>query len=99
MTIKFYTSFEFSPKIFSPAQFKIECIVSIFSQYLSISKYRAQLFNLTTWLVNISLIFQMFISPICQYFLSKNFEKLLQCRAKASLIFQQKKLVYSAIKS
>ena len=33
MTIKFYTSFEFSFKIFSPVQFEIACIVSIFSQY------------------------------------------------------------------
>ena len=35
--------------------------------------------KLTTWLVNVSLNFQMLISQICQYFLLKKFEKLLQC--------------------
>ena len=34
MTIKFYTSFEFSLKIFSPVRFEIACIVSISSQYI-----------------------------------------------------------------
>ena len=46
--------------------------------------------KLTRRLVNVSLNFQMFISQICQYFLSKIFEKL-----KASLIIS----VYLAIKS
>ena len=35
MTIKFYTRFEFSQKIFSPVQFEIECIVSISSQCIT----------------------------------------------------------------
>ena len=33
----------------------------------------------TTSLVNVSLNFQELISQICQYFLLKKFEKLLQC--------------------
>ena len=38
--------------------------------------------KLTTSLVNVSLKFQMFeISHICQYFLSKKIEKLLQCKS------------------
>ena len=39
MTIKFYTSFEFSLKIFSPVQFEIECIISISSQYMKIMRF------------------------------------------------------------
>ena len=35
--------------------------------------------KLTTSLVNVSLNFQKLISQICQYFLLKNCEKLLQC--------------------
>ena len=36
--------------------------------------------KLTTSLVNVWLKFQTLISHICQYFLSKKFEKLLQCK-------------------
>ena len=46
--------------------------------------------KLTTSLVNEALKFQTLISQICQYFLLKNCEKLLQCSAKASLIFSTK---------
>ena len=42
-------------------------------------------------LVNVSLNFQKLISQICQYFLLKKYEKLLQC-AKASLILLTKNL-------
>ena len=37
--------------------------------------------KLTTSLINETLKFQMLISQICQYFLLKNFEKLLQCKS------------------
>ena len=37
--------------------------------------------KLTTSLVNVSLKFQTLISQICQYFLSKKCEKLLQCKS------------------
>ena len=37
--------------------------------------------KLTTSLVNVSLIFQTLISQICQYFLLKKCEKLLQCKS------------------
>ena len=37
--------------------------------------------KLTTSLVNASLKFQTLISQICQYFLSKKFEKLLHCKS------------------
>ena len=37
--------------------------------------------KLTTSLVNVSLKFQSFISNICQYFLLKKCEKLLQCKS------------------
>ena len=37
--------------------------------------------KLTTSLVNVSLKFQMLISEICQYFLLKKCEKLLQCKS------------------
>ena len=37
--------------------------------------------KLTTSLVNVSLNFQKLISLICQYFLLKNCEKLLQCKS------------------
>ena len=37
--------------------------------------------KLTTLLVNVSLKFQTLISEICQYFLSKKCEKLLQCKS------------------
>ena len=46
--------------------------------------------KLTTSLVNVSLKFQTLISEIFQYFLLKKCEKLLQCSAKASLIFSTK---------
>ena len=52
--------------------------------------------KLMTSLVNVSLKFQTLISNVCQYFVLKNFEKLLH--AKASLIFQQK-IVYLVIRS
>ena len=54
--------------------------------------------KLTTSLVNVSLKFQTLISQIRQYFLLKKCEKLLQCSAKASLIFQQKISVLLVIK-
>ena len=37
--------------------------------------------KLTISLVNVSLKFQMLISEICQYFLLKKMEKLLQCKS------------------
>ena len=37
--------------------------------------------KLTTSLVNVSLNFQKLISQICQYFLLKKCEKLLQCKS------------------
>ena len=37
--------------------------------------------KLTTSLVNVSLNFQKLISQICQYFLLKKSEKLLQCKS------------------
>ena len=37
--------------------------------------------KLTTSLVNVLLKFQMLISNICQYFLLKKCEKLLQCKS------------------
>ena len=37
--------------------------------------------KLTTSLVNVSLNFQKLISQICQYFLLKQSEKLLQCKS------------------
>ena len=37
--------------------------------------------KLTTSLVNVSLKFQTLISQSCQYFLSKKFVKLLQCKS------------------
>ena len=37
--------------------------------------------KLTTSLVNVSLKFQTLISQICQYFLLKKCEKLLQCKS------------------
>ena len=48
--------------------------------------------KLTTSLVNFSLKFQTLISQICRYFLLKKCKKLLQCNAKASLIFFNKKI-------
>ena len=46
-------------------------------------------------LVNVSLKFQTLISQICQYFLSKKCEKLLQLLS----FFQQKISLYLVIKS
>ena len=54
--------------------------------------------KLTTSLVNISLKFQMLISQICQYFLLKKWEKLLQWKS-FSHFFQQKISLYLVIKS
>ena len=45
--------------------------------------------KLTMSLVNLSLNFQKLISQICQYFLLKKCEKLLQCKSY-SHFFQQK---------
>ena len=42
---------------------------------------RARLLKLTTSLVEGSLKFKMLLSQICQYFLMKKFEKLLQCKS------------------
>ena len=39
--------------------------------------------KLTTLLVNFLLKFQMLISQICQYFLFKKLEKLLQCKSSS----------------
>ena len=52
--------------------------------------------KLTTSLVNVSLKFQMSISHVCQYFLLKKCKKLLQCSAKASLIFSTKVFIPGA---
>ena len=41
--------------------------------------------KLTMWLVNVSLNFQKLISQICQYFLLKKCEKLLQCKSFSHL--------------
>ena len=54
--------------------------------------------KLTTSLVNVSLKFQTLISQICQYFLLKKCEKLLQCKS-LSHFFQEKISVYLVIKS
>ena len=51
--------------------------------------------KLTTLLVNVSLNFQKLISKICQYFLLKKCEKLLQLLS----FFQQKISVYLVLKS
>ena len=51
--------------------------------------------KLTTSLVNVSLDFEKLISQICQYFLLKKCEKLLQPFS----LFQQKISVYLVIKS
>ena len=51
--------------------------------------------KLTTSLVNFSLKFSTLISHICQYFLLKKCEKLLQ---KLLLFFQQKISVYLVMK-
>ena len=48
--------------------------------------------KLTTLLVNVSLKFQTLISQICQYFLSKTFEKLLHCKSYSH--FFNKKFLY-----
>ena len=53
--------------------------------------------KLTTSLVNVSLKFQTLISHICQHFLLKKCEKLLQC--KSSSHFLTKISVYLVIKS
>ena len=52
--------------------------------------------KLTKSLVNVPLNFQKLISQICQHFLMKKFEKLLQC--KASLILSTKISVHLVIK-
>ena len=53
--------------------------------------------KLTTSLVNETLKFQLLISQICQYFLLKKSEKLLQCKSFSH--FLTKILVYLVIKS
>ena len=52
--------------------------------------------KLTTSLVNVSLKFKVF-SEICQYFLLKKCEKLLQCKSFSH--FCKKKSLYLVIKS
>ena len=47
--------------------------------------------KLTTSLVNISLKFQTLISEICQHFLLKKCEKLLQCKSFSHFSFSNKK--------
>ena len=54
------------------------------------SQYGSGCSKLTTLLFNETLKFQTLIYQICQYFLLKKCEKLLQCSAKASLIFWTK---------
>ena len=54
--------------------------------------------KLTTSLVNISLNFQKLISQICQYFMLKKCEKLLQCKS-FSHFFNKKISVFLVIKS
>ena len=49
-------------------------------------------------LVNVSLKFQTLISQICQYFLLKKCEKLLQCKSFSHFL-QQKISVYLVVKS
>ena len=53
--------------------------------------------KLTTSLVNVSLKYQTSKTEICQYFLLKKCEKLLQCKKLLSF-FQQKISVYLVIK-
>ena len=48
---------------------------------LTVQKYRAGCSKLTTSLVNETLKFQTLISQICQYFLLKKCETLLQCKS------------------
>ena len=54
--------------------------------------------KLTMSLVNVLLKFQTLISQICQYFLSKKSEKLLQCKS-FSHFFSTKIALYLVIKS
>ena len=53
--------------------------------------------KLTTSSVNVSLKFKVLISEICQYFLLKKCEKLLQCKSFSH--FCKKKSLYLVIKS
>ena len=53
--------------------------------------------KLTTSFVNETLKFQMLISQICQYYLLKKCEKLLQCKS-FSHFFNKKISVYLVIK-
>ena len=55
--------------------------------------------KLTTSIANQTLNFQTLIYQIYQYFLLKKCEKLLQCSAKASLIFSTKISVHLVMKS
>ena len=59
---------------------------------------RAQLFKTNDVVGNVLLKFQKLISSICQYFLLKKCEKLLQCK-NFSNFFQQKISVHLGIKS
>ena len=54
--------------------------------------------KLTMLLVNVALNFQKLFSQICQYFLLKNCEKLLQCKS-FSHFFNKKISVYLVINS
>ena len=45
--------------------------------------------KLTTSLFNVSLNFQKLISQICQYFLLKKFEKLLQCKSFSNFFIKK----------
>ena len=54
--------------------------------------------KLTMSIVNVSLNFQKLISHICQYFLLRKCEKLLQCKSFSN-VFKQKISVYLVIKS
>ena len=68
-------------------------VIFIFASHvIRVNLYRSRpsCSKLTTSLVNISLKFQKLFSQICQCFLLKKCEKLLQCIAKASLIFSTK---------
>ena len=50
--------------------------------------------KLTTSLVNVSLNFQKLISHICQYFLLKKCEKLLQCKSFSHFFIKKYQCVF-----
>ena len=67
---------------FAGSEFGLQCLN--FQIYLNITPKQISgpgCSKLTTSLVNDSLKFQTLISQICQYFLLKKCEKLLQCKS------------------